>query len=349
MSLIVYLLILLACFILLARIVDNFFVESLDLISKKLKLSSDAAGATLMAMGSSAPELFVALFAVLKPGEHSAIGVGSIVGSAIFNLLVICGLVACTRSAKLTWQPIVRDIIFYFISVVLLVWGIIDGSFSLTDAILFLVIYVLYVVAVVNWRKWFPYNDQADDMLHHEPLDSNPDFLDRLLRWIMPKAEHYNLVFTVSIIFIAALSWVMVESAIGIAHITGIPEAIIALTVLAAGTSVPDLISSVVVAKQGRGDMAISNAVGSNIFDILVGLGLPFFIYIVAQGSDVLTDSENTFRSSVTLFGSLIVFLLVLIINKWKINKGIGLLFLTMYILYVAYEIILLYAPNFLQ
>lgn len=84
-----YILILLACFVLLARVVDLFFISSLDEISKDLRLSSDAAGATLMAVGSSAPELFVALFAVLKPGNHQVIGIGSIVGSAIFNLLLI--------------------------------------------------------------------------------------------------------------------------------------------------------------------------------------------------------------------------------------------------------------------
>ncbi|MFV0521130.1 MAG: calcium/sodium antiporter [Mangrovibacterium sp.] len=348
MILIAYIFILLACFILLARIVDNFFVESLDQISHRLRLSSDAAGATLMAVGSSAPELFVALFSVFRPGEHSAIGVGSIVGSAIFNLLAICGIVACTRTSKLTWQPILRDIIFYFIAVMLLIWGIIDGKFSLTDAGIFLSIYVLYVFAVVNWRKWFPYADQASD-LPPEDSEKKSDILDRLLAFVMPKPEHYYTVFCISIILIAALSWLMVEGAIGIAHVTGIPEAIIALTVLAAGTSVPDLMSSVIVAKQGRGDMAISNAIGSNIFDILIGLGLPFLIYILMHGVEINTVSENTIRSSIILFGSLILFVLILLINKWKMGKGTGLLFLIIYVAYIAYEIALLYLPNLFQ
>ncbi|MFV0365237.1 MAG: calcium/sodium antiporter [Mangrovibacterium sp.] len=349
MSLISYILILLLCFILLARIVDQFFVESLDKISKKLQLSSDAAGATLMAMGSSAPELFVALFSVLKPGEHNDIGIGSIVGSAIFNLLAICGIVAVTKSSKLTWQPIVRDVIFYFLAVVLLLWGVVDGQFSMIDALLFICIYVLYVFAVVHWRKWFPYSDQADDMEEEDKTPLKLDFLDKALTFIMPKPQHYYAVFSVSIVSIAALSWLMVEGAIGIAHITGIPESIIALTILAAGTSVPDLISSVVVAKQGRGDMAISNAIGSNIFDILIGLGLPFLIYILVQGGEVVTQSEDMLRSSLILFGSLALFMFILICNKWKIGKGTGTLLISIYIIYIVYEIALLYLPNLFQ
>ena len=90
---------------------ERYFVESLDHLSKKLRLSSDMAGSTLMAAGSSAPELAVALFAILMKGNHEAIGVGTIVGSALFNILVITGVVMYIRGkSKLIWQPIFRDI-----------------------------------------------------------------------------------------------------------------------------------------------------------------------------------------------------------------------------------------------
>ena len=152
----VYIIILLACFVLLARIVDLFFISSLDKISKDLRLSSDAAGATLMAVGSSAPELFVALFAVLKPGNHQVIGIGSIVGSAIFNLLVIVGAAAyfSKKNTKLTWQPMVRDLLFYAVAVAFLVGFIWDGEFTWGKATVFLAIYAVYVLAVVYWPKY---------------------------------------------------------------------------------------------------------------------------------------------------------------------------------------------------
>jgi K+-dependent Na+/Ca+ exchanger-like protein len=333
----------LACFVLLARIVDLFFIDSLDKISGDLRLSSDAAGATLMAVGSSAPELFVALFSVLKPGEHQAIGIGSIVGSAIFNLLVIVGAAAIVRKARLTWQPAVRDFLFYTLAVVLLVYFIWDGSFSITEALIFLCIYILYVVAVVYWKKILPYNDLPYDepeerIFNKKGIVGN---FDRLLFRLFPKREKYYLVFLLSIIVIAALSWALVELAIVISYSLNIPEAIIALTVLAVGTSIPDLFSSMIVARQGRGDMAVSNAIGSNIFDVLVGLGLPLLIFMLISGESVPTGGDITL-SAIILFASVVLLLLLLLVSKWRIGKFTGFLLIGVYLFYIIREILLL-------
>jgi len=349
-----YILILLFSFIVLARIVDLFFIASLDRISQDLKLSSDAAGATLMAVGSSAPELFVALFAVIKPGEHQAIGIGSIVGSAIFNLLVIVGASALVKKAKLSWEPLVRDLFFYTLAVGLLVVFIWDGKFTLPEAGIFIAVYVLYVVAVIYWRRWLPYEDTADDYID-EPIRKNKkarsrfvalnvssqhitSLVDKILNILFPKKERYYLVFLFSIILIAALSYVLVEVAVASAHILQIPEAIIALTVLAVGTSIPDLFSSIIVAKQGRGDMAVSNAIGSNIFDILIGLGLPFMIIMLIEGATVEAGG-NIIHSVIILFGSLLLLVFLLLIKRWKVGKPTGIILIVVYIAYIVYEI----------
>ncbi|WP_346858844.1 calcium/sodium antiporter [uncultured Draconibacterium sp.] len=339
---ILYILALLACFVVLARVVDLFFISSLDKISKDLRLSNDAAGATLMAVGSSAPELFVALFAVIKPGDHQAIGIGSIVGSAIFNLLAIVGAAAWVKKAKLTWQPVVRDLIFYSIAVALLVQAIWDGYFSINEAIVFLVIYVLYVVAVVYWRKILPYSEPEyieeveDSHGEHNRLTKH---LDNLLRFIFPAQKHYYIIFLLSVLIIAALSYVLVEVAVAAAHILNIPEAIIALTVLAVGTSIPDLFSSVIVAKQGRGDMAVSNAIGSNIFDILVGLGLPFILFMSFTG-ETITTGGDLLGSSMILAGSVVLLVLLLVVKKWKVGKITGFILLATYLFYVLNEVL---------
>lgn len=340
----IYILALLACFVLLARVVDLFFISSLDKISKDLHLSNEAAGATLMAVGSSAPELFVALFAVLKPGNHQIIGIGSIVGSAIFNLLVIVGAVALVKKAKLTWQPVVRDLIFYTGAVAFLIWFIWDGTLTMSEASILLTIYVLYVFAVVFWRKILPYSDVDFIAEIENPHDGNNSItkpLDQFLQFIFPSAEKYYLSFFFSILIIAALSYVLVEVAILSAHDLGIPESIIALTVLAIGTSIPDLFSSIIVAKQGRGDMAVSNAIGSNIFDILVGLGLPFLIAMIISGGSIGTGGDLT-NSSLILFASVILLFLLLIISKWKVGKFTGIILLGLYVFYLAREIIIL-------
>lgn len=338
-----YILALLACFVLLARVVDLFFIASLDKISKDLRLSSDAAGATLMAVGSSAPELFVALFAVIKPGEHQVIGIGSIVGSAIFNLLVIVGAAAMVKQAKLTKQPVIRDLIFYTASVALLVYFIWDGKLTLLEAGIFLAVYVVYVIAVVYWRKIWPYSDREHN------ADEEPEcekkgivgIFDRALCFVFPNHEKYYRVFFFSILIIAALSWVLVELAVVISESLGIPEAIIALTVLAIGTSIPDLFSSLIVAKQGRGEMAVSNAIGSNIFDILVGLGLPFLIVMLISGKEISAGGDLTV-SSIILFISVILLTILLVASRWKVGKLTGVLLLALYVFYVAREIIIL-------
>jgi K+-dependent Na+/Ca+ exchanger-like protein len=333
----------LACFVLLARVVDLFFIDSLDKISGDLRLSSDAAGATLMAVGSSAPELFVALFSVLKPGEHQAIGIGSIVGSAIFNLLVIVGAAAIVRKAKLSWQPAVRDFFFYTLAVVLLVLFIWDGSFSMKEAIIFLGIYIFYVIAVVYWKKILPYEDLPFDEPEEKVFDKKGivGMFDSLMFRIFPKREKYYQVFLLSIFIIAGLSWALVELAIIISHALNIPEAIIALTVLAVGTSIPDLFSSMIVARQGRGDMAVSNAIGSNIFDVLVGLGLPLAIFMVLSGESVPTGGDITL-SAIILFASVVLLLLLLIVSKWRVGKLTGFILIGIYLFYVVREILLI-------
>uniref|UniRef100_UPI003217AFC4 calcium/sodium antiporter n=1 Tax=uncultured Draconibacterium sp. TaxID=1573823 RepID=UPI003217AFC4 len=345
-----YILALLACFVLLARVVDLFFIASLDKISKDLRLSSDAAGATLMAVGSSAPELFVALFAVIKPGDHQVIGIGSIVGSAIFNLLAIVGAAAWVKQAKLTWQPVVRDLFFYAIAVGLLVHVIWDGTFSFHEAVLFLIVYVLYVVAVVYWRKILPYSDvECDESVEEAHGEHNKVTkpVDKLLHFIFPAAERYYLVFIISILIIAALSYVLVEVAVHAAHALNIPEAIIALTVLAVGTSIPDLFSSIIVAKQGRGDMAVSNAIGSNIFDILVGLGLPFLI-VMSMSGEAISTGGNLVSSALILAASVVLLVLLLLVKKWKVGKLTGGILIATYIFYVLNEILKLYGMGLL-
>ena len=294
-----------------------------------------------MAVGSSAPELFVALFAVIKPGDHQAIGIGSIVGSAIFNLLFIVGAAALVRKATLNRLPVIRDLSFYSISVALLVWFIWDGKLTILGTSVFLVVYIFYVIAVVYWRKWFPYEDTSFESEGEPKCDKKGiiGLFDKTLCFIFPKPKNYYLVFFFSVLLIAGISWVLVELAVLISADLGIPEAIIALTVLAVGTSVPDLFSSIIVAKQGRGDMAISNAIGSNIFDILVGLGLPFLIVMLISGGSINAGGD-LLTSTFILSASVLLLVLLLLFGKWKIGKITGVILIGSYIFYIIYEIV---------
>src|SRR3990167_2995420 len=134
---VVYILGLLLIFYLLAIVCEKYFVTSLDEIAKRWKLSHDVAGATLMAIGSSAPEFFTALFALTKVGSEQ-IGTGTIVGSAIFNILVIVGASAVVAKAYLNWRPVVRDITFYTIAIIILLLPFQDGVITLYESLSYL-------------------------------------------------------------------------------------------------------------------------------------------------------------------------------------------------------------------
>ena len=329
---------LLLSFYLLYFFSEHYFVHSLDNIGKRLSLSSDISGATLMAVGSSAPELAVVIVSLLKPGSHEAIGIGTIIGSALFNLFVIVGVVmVITSNRKMVWQPLVRDLIFYALSIVFLVWFFQDGTFSLWEAVSFMGGYLIYFGALFVWKRWFSYKDIElhEETGHEEELNK----FDALLKRVIPKANNLYIAFVLDIIVIGLLSWLLVTSAIHVSAALGIPEVIIALTVVALGTSIPDLIASVVVARQGRPGMAINNAIGSNIFDILIGLGLPFLLLFVFSTHTIQVDNGNLWASFMLLMGSIVILVLGFLISKWKTNRIIGWLLIILYFLYLLYQI----------
>jgi K+-dependent Na+/Ca+ exchanger-like protein len=350
MLLVGYIIALIISFYLLAEVSDKYFVISLDKLSHRLKMSHDMAGATFMAIGSSAPELFVSLIAIFRPGDHSDIGVGTIVGSALFNLLVIVGAAAMVKNTVLAWQPVIRDLLFYAIAIAGLYIVLNNGRITMLETSIFIGVYVVYVYAVVNWRKWFKYKIYDEDPVgNHVEEDPKTGWqvifkpFDWLLARAFPAPEHYLIVFFISVMFIGVLCWVLVESAIGISNILHIPEVVIALTVLAVGTSVPDMISSVIVAKQGRAGMAVSNAIGSNIFDIFIGLGVPWLLKIILIDKVLLIDIHGLGLSVGLLFGSSLFILFVLMFKKWQLSHGLGFFLIMLYILYVIWEILKLY------
>merc|ERR1711935_939640 len=131
--------------------------------------------------------------------------------------------------------------------------------------------------------------------------------------------------FLQSIAWIGGFSYFMVDWAEAVGVTFGIPDVLMGLTVLAAGTSVPDLLSSVIVARRGQGDMAVSSSVGSNIFDILVGLPIPWIIYSAAHGGEAVSiDSEGVVVSLLILIGMLVLVILSIHCQGWRLTKALG-------------------------
>lgn len=360
MAAIISFLVLLLAIYVLAIITDEFFINSLDVIAEKGKLPSDVAGASLMAMGSSAPELFIALLALFKEGgAHSDVGIGTIVGSAVFNILVITGVSSVIREAKIKLPAVSRDTAFYLGSILFLLYAFWDGTITMQDSVFFLILYVIYLAVLFL----VPMSAEEPDVTG-EPdesasgLDSTPPteapapqaanyytvMREYLIRWIRyctgDPRESYIRAFFVSIAFIAAISWILVDCAVIFATAVGIPPVVIALTILAAGTSAPDLISSMIVAKQGRGGMAVANAIGSNIFDILVGLGLPWLLAFTLLGRSAITVKADDLLLSTLILFATVVTLFVFLFTGRKLSKKEGWCLIAIYAVYVVWTFI---------
>jgi len=141
--------------------------------------------------------------------------------------------------------------------------------------------------------------------------------------------------FVGSILWIAVFSYLMVWWATVAGDTAGIPAAVMGLTFLAAGTSVPDLITSVLVAKQGKGDMAVSSSVGSNIFDVTVGLPLPWILWTAVNGTYLGVSSRGAACSISMLFIMLILVFLAILTFNWKMTKSMGAIMLVLYVVFV--------------
>uniref|UniRef100_A0A8C4MV63 Solute carrier family 24 member 4 n=1 Tax=Equus asinus asinus TaxID=83772 RepID=A0A8C4MV63_EQUAS len=159
-----------------------------------------------------------------------------------------------------------------------------------------------------------------------------------------PRWEKFFMVtFVTATLWIAVFSYVMVWLVTIIGYTLGIPDVIMGITFLAAGTSVPDCMASLIVARQGLGDMAVSNTIGSNVFDILVGLGIPWGLQtmVINCGSTVKINSRGLVYSVVLLLGSVALTVLGIHLNKWRLDRKLGIYVLVLYVIFLCFSIMI--------
>lgn len=412
----------------LALITDDCFVPALEVISARLNLSEDVAGATFMAAGSSAPELFISLLSTFVGGDD--LGVGTIVGSAVFNICVIIGIsgLCAKRALDLDPRPLLRDATFYTGSVLLLLVFVLfstRGKATWWEGLILVIAYGGYIafMAFANkpylraTKRWVPMKviqvvDKLDKMeigddtptetetetddtsksptesdsspLEEDSLEAldtigeieseetGPTFLGISLpmtplewvtfplffpwrlafRFTVPscsgeeREKWWPLTFTMSIVWVMILTYVMTEAAKLAGCYIGIPSSVMGLTVLAAGTSVPDALASIAVVREGRGDMAVSNAIGSNVFDILLGLGLPWFIGALVKRSAInvtVTPVGFVVIPIAILLAITFMLLIILPLFRWKLGKPLGVFMFVIYGAFVTYSLLDVY------
>ena len=302
---------LIAGFILLIKGAD-FFVEGSSSVAKRLRVPSLIIGMTIVAMGTSFPECSVSINASIAGSNGLAIS--NAVGSNIFNLMVVCGF--CTLFCPLAVDKGTLKKEFPFsiiVALILLAFGSAGMVLGHIDGIILTLVFAIFLDwMVMSAKKARAGGNQADG-----------DDYEIIPVW---KCIFYILGGIIAIIIGGD---VVVDSASKIAAQFGMSDNLIGLTVVAFGTSLPELVTSVVAAKKNEVDMALGNVIGSNIFNILLVLG------VAAAISPVAFVMENIVDIVVLVVMSLIVWWFAW--SKQKITRGEGIIMLLMYAIYVVY------------
>lgn len=271
--------------------------DVLHVLGIKLNIPTTVRGATFDAIASSFPEFATAMIAVLIYKEFADVGVPTIAGSGIFNVLLIPMFSIIAFKGVITLKVeklnVYRDMMFYLLSLLILGIFISIGSFTYVTGILLVLVYVGYIVFLHTQTLSHRANKVQKEEDEEEELE---------------ESEKMSYFYIISwIIVTMAFVWVSIDAIIAsagvVADALGVPKFITSVIIIAAATSIPDTLLSVKSAKKGDADGAISNAVGSNIFDICICLGVPMII----AGESIAIDFTRNIGMIVFLVLSMVV------------------------------------------
>lgn len=308
----------------------DLFVGSASAIAKKLHIAPMIIGLTVVAMGTSLPELAVSVsdsIGCLIDGGNANVAIGNVVGSNIGNILLVLGLsiiftpIIIKKSNLYKEFPVligVSLLLFLFV----IIYGSSTGNYVITRwmGIIFIVLIIAYIAfLVIDARK--------------HPVEENQEEIKDMNMW---KAILFVVLGAAGIaaggefvVFGAKGLAVTGATAMGINH--DLAESLVGLTIVAVGTSLPELVTSVVAAKKGENDIALGNVIGSNIFNILFVLGISATVNPLTTGSEIVIDLVVMMTVTLLLFG--------FALTK-KLNKKMGIIFLVIYALYLTYLIL---------
>ena len=270
----------------------DFFSSAATYIQEKHEIPQSIKAAVIDAVASSFPEFCVAVIAVIMIGR-AEVGISSIVGSALYNVLVIpaaAGLVA-TSPMIISREVVWRDNIFYFGVVLLLgamLWQF-PNEWGAGVALLFLLAYIGYVVLL--HRDFKKSRKQEIDEIKAEKVEEGEEDEDLLGLTSEKKAWLWIMLM---MFVMGGASHLLVESSLALGDMLGIDGVIMGFVVIAAGTSIPDTALSVISAKKGQYDAAVSNVFGSNIFDICVCLSIPILLALAMSGEPTNINLPQT-------------------------------------------------------
>lgn len=309
MQIAVQLLLLVVGFVLLMKGAD-WFVEGASKIADKLGIPQLVIGLTIVAMGTSLPEAAVSITSALKGSAE--ITIGNVVGSNIMNVLVILGLTAVICVVPVQKSTVRYEIPFtILVTVVLAAIGLADNTVGRADGILLWVLLLVYLLYLLRMAK------------QGQPLEEIPEAGKDDKVWKM------LLMILVGGAMIVFGSDVTVDAATELAVVFGMSERFIGLTIVAFGTSLPELVTSVTAGLKGKTDIAVGNIVGSNIFNILFVVGTSALITPVVYSGAFLADSIVAIAAAALL--------LVCVLRGRKLSRTGGVVMLVGYVAYFVY------------
>ena len=276
-------------------------------LARRMGVPEFIVGLTVVAAGTSAPELFVSMVSALKGTPDMA--VGNVVGSNIMNSMLIVGAAAMTAPITISKRTVHKDLPFTVLASLLMLVLTVNGGLSRIDGILMLLVFALFMfVSIRSAEK------------RYETYDERP-----IPIW-------KNLFFVVGgLALLLVGSNIFVDSASDVAYAFGISEGVVGLTVVAGGTSLPELATSVVAARKGQSAIAIGNVIGSNVFNILFILGL------TATISPLEIEGITTIDLAVMLLSVVLVWLFSR--TRYTVERWEGALLLGLYLVYVGWLI----------
>ena len=305
---VVNILLLLLGFVLLIKGAD-FFVDGSSSIAKLIGIPGFVIGLTVVAMGTSAPEAAVSITAGISGSNQIALG--NVVGSNIFNLLVVAGVCALIKPYKIEKEMLYRDFpVNVVVSIVLLVMALVNMKLSRFNGILMLVLFAAYI-AFILFKAFKNREKQIDDDV----------------KTMSPVLSVVAIVGGLTAVILGGQ--LVVDNAQDIARALGWSETFIGLTIIAIGTSLPELVTSIVAAGKGESGLALGNVIGSNIFNIMLILGVSSAI------TPIPVDNNGVINLIVVIGVTALVFVPCLI--KKGMGRIVGGLSVLGYVGYTAY------------
>ena len=298
--------ILLVGFVMLIKGAD-IFVDGSSNIAKRFGIPSIIVGLTIVAMGTSAPELSVSVQSALA--GMNDISIGNVVGSNIFNLLVVLGMSSIIGKLKITDY---KNVIMMLLSSLIILLCSFNGQLTRSEGIVLLLIFAGYIFNLV--LKAIKDNNKTEENENVKPLFTT---------------------IVSCIIGLIAIVWggdLVVESASAIAQQLGMSQNLIGLTIVAIGTSLPELVTSVVATKKGELDIATGNVIGSNIFNLLLIIGASVAINPMVVSTVAIIDI-------IFMVATIILFIILTGKNE-SLDKVKGIPLILIYVAYIIYTII---------